>query len=126
MSRDKKKVFPFDKDGNLLKYVGYYLSDDEVNFVCENGELLKSKWNCDVVWKPQSVFLAEMKYCGFCRGQSACTFEWEDEHGHKYPMFAKDLDYMIKNRAALPLVDASWTYVQRGSNYGLKFDGFVS
>ncbi len=73
------------------------------------------------VWKPNEEIELTLHYDGYGRGRSAVTFYWKDDNGHKYPMFIKDVDELLRQDMGTSSVRGIFTYVKRGANYGIKF-----
>lgn len=114
--------FPF-IDGNLQEYSYHNLDDDERERVYNGEEVVKGFFgnNNEEVWRPNEEVELTLHYEGYGRGRSSVTFYWTDEHGHKYPMFIKDADELLKQDMGTSSVHAIFTYVKRGQNYGIKF-----
>lgn len=114
--------FPF-IDGNLQEYSYHNLDDDERERVYNGEEVVKGFFgnNSEEVWRPNEEVELTLHYEGYGRGRSSVTFYWTDEHGHKYPMFIKDVDELLKQDMGTSSVHAIFTYVKRGANYGIKF-----
>lgn len=109
MTKNSLAQAPYDKNGNLLGYVGYNGAAD---------------------WWPNEPFIRTLTYNGFSRGMSSAKIHWLDEQGHGYPMFLADLDDVLSNWqvAGLQSVDhgtdalaisAQWIVRKRGQNYGI-------
>ena len=115
--------FPF-IDGNLQEYSFHDLSDDERERVY-NGEEVIKECGFNVIrheiWKPNEEIELTLHYEGYSRGRSSVTFYWVDDNGHKYPMFIKDVDELLRQNMGASSVHAIFTYVKRGANYGIKF-----
>lgn len=115
--------FPF-INGNLQEWTSVHLSDEERERVY-NGEDINSdlyKWGGgSVVWRPNEEVELTLRYKDYGRGRSAVTFYWEDENGHEYPMFIKDMHELLLKDIGISKIHAIWTYVKRGANYGIKF-----
>ena len=109
--------FPF-IDGNLQEYSWNNLTDLERERVYNGEEVVKGS---NEVWKPNKEVELTLHYEGFGRGRSAVTFYWVDDDGHKYPMFIKDVDELLRQDIGASSIHAIFTYVKRGSNYGIKF-----
>lgn len=73
------------------------------------------------VWKPNEEIELTLHYDGYGRGRSAVTFYWKDDNGHRYPMFIKDVDELLRQDIGVSSVHGIFTYVKRGANYGIKF-----
>ena len=109
--------FPF-IDGNLQEWSWNNLTDSERERVY-NGEEVVTGVN--EVWKPNKEVELTLHYQGYGRGRSAVTFYWVDDDGHKYPMFIKDVDELLRQDIGTSSIHAIFTYVKRGANYGIKF-----
>ena len=109
--------FPF-IDGNLQEYSWNNLTDSERERVYSGEEVVKGS---DEVWKPNKEVELTLHYQGYGRGRSAVTFYWVDDDGHKYPMFIKDVDELLRQDIGTSSSHAIFTYVKRGANYGIKF-----
>ena len=109
--------FPF-IDGNLQEWSWNNLTDSERERVYNGEEVVKGS---DEVWKPNKEVELTLHYKGYGRGRSAVTFYWADDDGHKYPMFIKDVDELLRQDIGTSSIHAIFTYVKRGANYGIKF-----
>ena len=109
--------FPF-IDGNLQEYSWNNLTDSERERVYNGEEVVKGS---NEVWKPNMEVELTLHYQGYGRGRSAVTFYWVDDDGHKYPMFIKDVDELLRQDIGASSIHAIFTYVKRGDNYGIKF-----
>ena len=109
--------FPF-IDGNLQEWSLNNLTDSERERVYNGEEVVKGS---NEVWKPNKEVELTLHYEGFGRGRSAVTFYWVDDDGHKYPMFIKDVDELLRQDIGASSIHAIFTYVKRGANYGIKF-----
>lgn len=115
--------FPF-IDGNLQEWSWNNLTDSERERVYNGEEVVKgfsSDENKNEVWKPNKEVELTLHYQGYGRGRSAVTFYWMDDDGHKYPMFIKDVDELLRQDIGTSSIHAIFTYVKRGANYGIKF-----
>ena len=115
--------FPF-IDGNLQEWSWNNLTDSERERVYNGEEVVKgfsSDENKNEVWKPNKEVELTLHYKGYGRGRSAVTFYWVDDDGHKYPMFIKDVDDLLRQDIGTSSIHAIFTYVKRGANYGIKF-----
>ena len=115
--------FPF-IDGNLQEWSWNDLTDSERERVYNGEEVVKgfsSDENKNEVWKPNKEVELTLHYKGYGRGRSAVTFYWVDDDGHKYPMFIKDVDELLRQDIGASSIHAIFTYVKRGDNYGIKF-----
>ena len=109
--------FPF-IDGNLQEWSWNNLTDSERERVYNDEEVVKGS---NEVWKPNKEVELTLHYKGYGRGRSAVTFYWADDDGHKYPMFIKDVDELLRQDIGTSSIHAIFTYVKRGANYGIKF-----
>ena len=109
--------FPF-IDGNLQEWSWNDLTDSERERVYSGEEVVKGS---NEVWKPNMEVELTLHYQGYGRGRSAVTFYWVDDDGHKYPMFLKDVDELLRQDIGTSSIHAIFTYVKRGANYGIKF-----
>ena len=109
--------FPF-IDGNLQEWSWNNLTDSERERVYNGEEVVKGS---NEVWKPNREVELTLHYKGYGRGRSAVTFYWVDDDGHKYPMFIKDVDELLRQDIGTSSIHAIFTYVKRGANYGIKF-----
>ena len=109
--------FPF-IDGNLQEWSWINLTDLEREQVYNGEEVVKG---VNEVWKPNKEVELTLHYQGYGRGRSAVTFYWVDDDGHKYPMFIKDVDELLRQDIGTSSIHAIFTYVKRGANYGIKF-----
>ena len=109
--------FPF-INGNLQEWSLNDLTDSERERVYNGEEVVKGS---NEVWKPNKEVELTLHYKGFSCGRSAVTFYWVDDDGHKYPMFIKDVDELLRQDIGASSIHAIVTYVKRGANYGIKF-----
>ena len=109
--------FPF-INGNLQEWSWNDLTDSERERVYNGEEVVKGP---NEVWKPNKEVELTLHYKGYGRGRSAVTFYWVDDDGHRYPMFIKDVDELLRQDIGTSSIHAIFTYVKRGANYGIKF-----
>lgn len=69
--------------------------------------------------RPNVIFIEQMKYIGISRGRSSVKFNFQDDRGETYGMFAKDFDLLVKDRPVNKPIMARWAFVKRGANYGI-------
>ena len=115
--------FPF-IDGNLQEWSWNNLTDSERERVYNGEEVVKGfsyDENINEVWESNKEVELTLHYQGYGRGRSAITFYWVDDDGHKYPMFIKDVDELLRQDIGTSSIHAIFTYVKRGANYGIKF-----
>jgi hypothetical protein len=84
---------PFDKDGNQLSYPDWRHNE----------------------WRDNYEFSTTLKIIDIERGRSAARFILEDEEGHTYQMFMKDMMNLLQGQK----LEGNWTFCKRGSNYGI-------
>lgn len=113
--------FPF-INGDLQEYSFRNLDDSERERVYR-GEIVEIEVYSGrkEVWKPNEEIELTLHYDGYGRGRSAVTFYWKDDNGHKYQMFIKDVDELLRQDMGTSSVRGIFTYVKRGANYGIKF-----
>lgn len=113
--------FPF-VNGDLQEYSFRNLDDSERERVYR-GEIVEIEVYSGrkELWKPNEKIELTLHYDGYGRGRSAVTFYWKDDDGHKYPMFIKDVDELLRQDMGVSSVHGIFTYVKRGANYGIKF-----
>ena len=115
--------FPF-INGNLQEWSLNDLTDSERERVYNGEEVVKGfshDESKNEVWKPNKEVELTLHYKGYGHGRSAVTFYWVDDDGHKYPMFIKDVDELLRQDIGTSSIHAIFTYVKRGANYGIKF-----
>ncbi|MDR6794341.1 hypothetical protein J2X12_002922 [Pseudarthrobacter oxydans] len=95
---------PFDKNGDMLEYIGYGDPDE---------------------WRDNKPFVTEMLVSGYERGRSAVRVILQDAAtGSRYPMFISDfVDAATKGRIIYGVINGKWLGGKKGSNYGLKLVG---
>ena len=113
--------FPF-VNGDLQEYSFSNLDDSEKERVYRGETVeIETYSGRKEVWKPNEEIELTLHYDGYGRGRSAVTFYWKDDNGHKYPMFIKDVDELLRQDMGTSSVRGIFTYVKRGANYGIKF-----
>lgn len=63
-----------------------------------------------------------LTYDGFGRGRSGITFYWRDERNVSYPMFAAEIDRLIKSDMISNKIGGLWSAEKRGQNYGIRLE----
>ncbi|MGW9067860.1 hypothetical protein ACWGQT_00210 [Streptomyces yangpuensis] len=104
MSRTRLAKVPYNRDGDLMDYVGTY--PDRVH-----------------EWRRNRPFRALLVLQGSERGMSAARFIWHNgEGGHAYKMFMTDMTDLVKNAPNIykGTVDTWWIAQKRGKNYGIR------
>lgn len=89
---------PFDSEGNMLHYTN-------------------PRYPHPGVMREVTPFPAEMHIVGMASGRSAKYLIVEDEHGHRYPLFIKDLLDIMEGQVIHGL---TWEISKRGQNYGIR------
>ena len=113
--------FPF-IDGNLQEYVAYNLNDSERERVYNGERIINITYSKRVIeWRKNEEVELTLHYKEYGRGGCSVTFYWADDNGHVYPMFIKDMDELLKQNIGVSNIHAIWTYIKRGTNYGIKF-----
>jgi hypothetical protein len=62
----------------------------------------------------------KLTYETFCRGRSAVTFLWRDENNVRYPMFAAEVDRLLRGGLLGNTIHGRWSAQKRGANYGIS------
>lgn len=90
---------PFDSRGDLMSYDGFGVFE----------------------WRDNYSFVDTLKLEGSGRGRSSVTFKFRSlESGVVYSMFISDATYLFQNCVVRKgVVRGSFTFVKKGSNYGL-------
>ena len=91
----------------------------------ENGSLLAFPMGRKIEWRENYEFDETLTVESMERGRSAARFILKDEHGRRYGMFMTDMLDLIQTAELIAYghIDARWTFVKRGSNYGIKLVG---
>jgi hypothetical protein len=61
-----------------------------------------------------------LTYVG-CKGERS-TFWWRDENGVDYPMFAGEIDRLLKIGLLSRTIGGVWSAEKRGQNYGIRLE----
>lgn len=116
--------YPFHttEDGteSMLEYVHINLDDRSREACYRDGRLITKEYTRNVLWYPQQQRRLKLTYLSYGRGRSSVTFYWKDQDGNTYPMFLKDVDYMLRNNKAGKNIEGDFEFVKRGANYGIK------
>ncbi len=114
--------FPF-VDGDLQEFSDNVLSDEEKEQVYNDEEIIK-EW-CHKgkleIWRKNEEVELTLHYGHYLPTSSGVTFYWFDDNGHKYPMCLKDMNELLQQGLESSGVHAIFTYVKRGTKYGIKF-----
>ena len=93
----------------------------QIPFCTKTGEMLSYDRGYDIEYKDNYTFETTMIYYGYGRGRSSATIHWVDPIGRKYSMFLSDFDDLMKdNGIECDRVKGEWTFVKKGSNFGVK------
>ena len=109
--------YPFSKNnGELLRWCNSYEERESAIGETATGKLVK-----DIMWKENYILTEILKFYGASRGRSAVTFIWQGINGLYYPMFIKDLAFLLMHGTISNgfASHSMWTFVKRGSNYGI-------
>lgn len=102
---------PFDGHGNMITWV-------RARYRHEAQEEYDEKYQ----WRDNVPFEATMELTSFGRGMSSARFHWVDHEGHRYEMFMKDMEKVLKSTIIdHGVVSGKWQICKRGQNYGLQF-----
>ena len=64
----------------------------------------------------------ELEYVTFERGRSGISFIWKDGSGTEYPMFATEVDRLIRSGMMSRKIRGLWSAEKRGQNYGVMLE----
>lgn len=136
MAWDKNRpVAPFTtfKEGTIFYERGEREQMDSFSYIVPTIEDIETLWECDGV-TPRKCDLSgvefrafknvelSLSYDGFDRGRSGITFYWRDEKNTRYPMFAAELDRLIKKGIISNKIGGLWSAEKRGQNYGIRLE----
>ena len=86
------------------------------------SELLGRDAYRGVEFRPFKDVELSLTYDGYERGRSAVTFYWRDKENVRYPMFATELDRLIKDGMISNKIGGLWSAEKRGQNYGIRLE----
>ena len=86
------------------------------------SELLGRQAYVGMEFRPFKGVEMELEYETFGRGRSSITFYWRDKDGTQYPMFATEIDKLIKNGIISNRICGLWSAEKHGQNYGIRLD----
>jgi hypothetical protein len=87
------------------------------------GDLMSYEYH-GAIMKDNFEFSDTLTYNGYGRGRSAASLYFTDAKGITYSMFLSDFDDLMKTKKLIgDQVSGKWTFVKKGSNYGIKFLG---
>jgi len=104
--------------------LNYKIADIEIPFSIKTKELISYVgWNTtDIIWKQNYTFEKILTASDMSRGQSSATFTLVDDEGLEHNMFMKDMLTMVQNaKIEYGKINAVWTFIKRGQNYGIRF-----
>ena len=109
----------FDKFDNMIRYMPYALTKDEIRETYIHGYYIKNDMP-DVTFKPMANVPMILKLDKFEQGKK--TFWWfNPKKETNYPMFPTEFNDMLSKGIDTTLVDGIWTITKRGTGFGLKF-----
>ena len=120
---------PFDGHGNQVHYSGEIgIVPDELKYEADEPEgkrRFRNEWITKArdgrTWKDNFEFDAHLAFVGMSRGRSAAYFHLRSAEGNTYTMFMSDiLDLLQRGRVIEGACYGRWTFVKKGSNYGVK------
>ena len=116
----KKLYVPFDKDGNLLSYSWYGITEGEKEN--ERVERYRGDGSLMEVFLPNFEFEDTLLFGYFSRGRSSIKAHFVGLHtGKRYEMFISDLEDVIKaHRLTGSEIKGKFTFIKKGQNYGVK------
>lgn len=138
----KKLMVPFEYGTEeMMDYCGYNYYDSENNYKAAWDEKNKRLYGyfCKsedddnyvevdaIVWKENYEFIDTLVLDGYSRGRSAANFNLKSKSdGKNYNLFMKDTLHLIQNATVYKgEIHAKWTFVKRGSNYGIQLVGIL-
>ncbi len=81
----------------------------------------KDGWD-SLEFRPFKNVLLELTYETYGRGRSGITFYWRDTGKTQYPMFATEIDRLIKSGIISNKITGLWSAEKRGQNYGIRLE----
>jgi len=106
-------------------FVDYTTSESDIEKIYARGVVPLDELtnrHTSIEFRPFRNVELNLTYDGFERGRSAITFWWRDENGCRYPMFAAELDRLIKNGVISNKIGGLWSAEKRGQNYGIRLE----
>lgn len=119
----KKELFvPFKKNGDMLDYSYYGLSQEEEQKCKEEGRFEKIHGNYIEVFVPNFEFEDTLVFTHFSRGRSSVKAHFRSKYTEvRYEMFISDFEDVLKhNRIGNSHIRGKFTFVKKGANYGVK------
>lgn len=105
----------------------YPIPFSEGNLLSYTNEALQRYYNTTIEWRENTPFEATLTYSHFERGRSAAHLVFEDEQGHRYPMFLQQFDEIMAAGGFYGTqIHGEWVGVKRGENYGIQLRRVLS
>ena len=103
------------------------LSKDDIDKVWRDGkatyqELCGGSSYAGLEFRPFKNVELELIYDTFGRGRSGITFWWKDKDNRKFPMFAAEVDRLIRAGIMSNRIGGLWSAEKRGQNYGIRLE----
>lgn len=97
----------------------YNNKDKEIQEMMKNGRYIEVD---SIIWKENYEFEDTLYLNGMSRGRSAANFDLLSQTNSKsYNLFMTDIVDMVQNgNINKGIIKGRWTFVKRGSNYGIK------
>lgn len=97
---------------------------DKIPFDKNGMQQYPWEWADSFHWEDNRIFSTTMTFHSYSRGRSAAGFNFKDENDRNYYMFLTDISDMIREVTLdHGKVSGKWTFVKRGTNYGVKYLG---
>ena len=78
----------------------------------------------DLEWKDNYEFKDTLTFVDWGRGRGPTNFEFVDSFDNEYQMFMVDFcDMISKANINHGEVEGKWTFIKRGTDYGIKYLG---
>lgn len=72
------------------------------------------------VYRPFKNVELTLTFCKYTRGRSSTVFWWQDDEGHKYPMFVMEAVRLLSKDEMRRTITGTWSAEKRGANYGVR------
>lgn len=92
-------------------------SDEDIDRIYESGSIPDKTPGVEL--RPFRNVELTLTYETFYRGRSAVTFLWRDENNVQYPMFAAEVDRLLRGGLLGNTIHGRWSAQKRGANYGI-------
>ena len=96
-------------------------TEEDIDLIYDSGSLVCGLFE----FRPFKDVELTLAYETFTRGRSAVTFYWRDKNNVRYPMFAKELDRLLRDGLLKNTIHGYWSAEKRGANYGIRLDNLV-